>query len=162
MRGLGKAYSRTWSLLLSPHQWLIGLLGRWGPRCHVWNSPGTPVEGDCGLASFSSCEKWGIIITMSWSCYEKKCKNNECKKLGTFSSLWWFSYPQSQLHQKKKKKEALRNDGRVMFSEDNVELSGPWAKCLLSPGTHLEGQRAGSIHRLLVSEWKLIKVPRRN
>ena len=63
---------------------------------------------------------------------------------------------------KKKKKEALRNDGRVMFSEDNVELSGPWAKCLLSPGTHLEGQRAGSIHRLLVSEWKLIKVPRRN
>ena len=43
-----------------------------------------------------------------------------------------------------------------------VELSGPWAKCLLSPGTHLEGQRVGSIHRLLVSEWKLIKVPRRN
>ena len=53
---------------------------------------------------------------------------------------------------KKKKKKALRNDGRVMFSEDNVELSGPWAKCLLSAGTHLEGQRAGSIHRLLDSK----------
>lgn len=52
----------------------------------------------------------------------------------------------------KKKKKALRNDGRVMFSEDNVELSGPWAKCLLSAGTHLEGQRAGSIHRLLDSK----------
>lgn len=27
-----------------------------------------------------------------------------------------------------------------MFSEDNVELSGPWAKCLLSAGTHLEAK----------------------
>ena len=38
-------------------------------------------------------------------------------------------------HSSIKKKKALRNDGRVMFSGDNVELSGPWAKCLLSPGT---------------------------
>lgn len=56
-------------------------------------------------------------------------KDSDCS-LSSESQLYFFN--------------VLLIDGRIMFSEENAEMSRYWVKCLLFLGIHLEGLTAGS------------------